>query len=103
MFHQHVMFGGLRSQIHDAMVKLSDIFEFVSVMPARLLPGSAERLVEVPALRGGAQAGDPLPADLGHEQRAKALPPEPDGPVAHLDAALVQRPSTFRKESRRRT
>jgi len=38
----------------------------------------------------GAHVLDPLAADLGGEQRAKSIPPEPNGLVADVNAALEQ-------------
>jgi hypothetical protein len=48
-------------------------------------------LVEAPSpVTMGAHPIDPLPADLGGEHRAEAVPPIADGLVAEIDAALVQ-------------
>ena len=48
-------------------------------------------LVKMPAPVGvGAHVLDPLPADLAGEHRAEAVPPEPHGLMADVDAALEQ-------------
>jgi hypothetical protein len=49
-----------------------------------------EHLVQVPSPAAGLHALDPALPDLGCEQRAEAMPPEPHRLVADLDAAFVQ-------------
>jgi hypothetical protein len=41
-------------------------------------------------LAAAAHPVDPTPADLGGEHRAEPVPPEPNGFMADLDAALMQ-------------
>jgi hypothetical protein len=50
-----------------------------------------EDLIQIPSPVGqGPHVIDPLSLDLGGEQRAKSVPPEPHGLVADVDAALMQ-------------
>jgi hypothetical protein len=49
-----------------------------------------EHLVQVPPPVAGLNALDAALPDFGGEDRAKAMPPKPDGLMADLDAALVQ-------------
>ena len=50
-----------------------------------------EHLNQVPTPAGGAQACDPLFADLSCKYRPEPLHPEPNRLMAHLDAALMQK------------
>ena len=51
-----------------------------------------EHLIDVPSpIRKRTHSTCPLLADLGGKDRAKAVPPEPDRLVAHLDPALVEK------------
>ena len=51
-----------------------------------------EHLIEVPPpIRTRPHPIHPLLADLGGEDRAKTVPPEPDRLMAHLDPALVEK------------
>src|SRR6056297_1346059 len=49
-----------------------------------------EHLVQTPAPPAGAHALDPPLSDLGGEDRTEPMPPEPDGLVADVDAALME-------------
>jgi hypothetical protein len=64
------------------------------VLPAVIPPASSvdlhEHLVKVPSPVAGRHALDAAFPELGCEQRAEAVPPEPHRLVADLDAALVQ-------------
>lgn len=62
--------------------------------PQRAVAFSAdlhEHLVKMPSPLWSGQEPGALLADLGCEQRAESVSPEPHGFVADLDAALVQK------------
>ena len=57
----------------------------------RLTVDLHEDVVEMPPpMCPGPHAIDPLPPDFRGEQRSEPIPPEPDGFVAYIDAALMQ-------------
>ena len=49
-----------------------------------------EALVRAPSHLAGFHAGNLAFLDLGREDRAKLVPPETDGWMARIDAALMQ-------------
>ena len=63
-----------------------------------------EHLIEVPPpTRRRVHSIHPLLADLGGEDRAEPVPPEPDRPVANLDPTLVKKVLRQRSDSGKRT
>jgi hypothetical protein len=59
-----------------------------------------ENLIQMPPPVGqGPQSVDPFAQNLGGKHRAEAVPPEPHGLTADLDAPLMQKVFELRSES----
>src|SRR6056297_9733 len=85
-FQSGLLIAGLGDEAFQHLSLVIDGAPKVVPLPVYL----HEHLVMVPPPAAGFHTVDPALADLGGEHRAEAMPPEPEGLMADVDAALME-------------